>query len=220
MSAHIGGGMALQSDGKILMNGGFTFAGANETRLAVFRFNTDGSIDPSYISTNVIACNPNAFVLQPDGKLIVGGRRATVAGLDQDGMVRLNPEGSLDAAFDPKIGPQGDVVAVAVQSAGSILLGGSFRTVNGVSRSRIAQLNGDGSLAGNFSFETPILTPQGEFRLIMQGSAGTPQILEASTNLIDWSPIHTNGTSGKPLDFVDPDYSRFYQRFYRAVMKP
>jgi len=43
------------------------------------------------------------------------------------------------------------VNAVAVQSDGKVLIGGYFSSVNGVTRLRIARLNGDGSLDVNFN---------------------------------------------------------------------
>src|SRR6185436_1413994 len=153
-------------------------------------------------------------------KLIVGGRSASLMGIDRDGMVRLNPDGSLDAGFDPKIGPEGEVLAVVVQPAGTILLGGSFRNVNGLARYRIAQLNADGNLFGSVEFNSPARMAGGQFRLSTKYGPGMEQIIEASTNLTDWIPIYTNATPNSPLDFIDPASLRFPQRFYRAVMKP
>ena len=62
---------------------------------------------------------------------------------------RLNPDGSLDAAFNP--GANGGVRAITVQQDGKILVGGYFTMLGGggtgaTSRSRIGRLDADGSL--------------------------------------------------------------------------
>jgi len=220
VSAHIGGGMALQMDGRILMNGHFVFSGANEGFLGVLRFASDGSIDRSYDSTNVIAGHPNSFILQADEKLIVGGRGAWVAGMDRDGVVRLNPDGSLDATFNARLGSEGDVFAVAVQPAGTILIGGSFRNVNGLSRCRIAQLDPNGSVVGSVELNPPTPMPEGQFRVTTQNWPPVSVIIEASSNLADWTPVYTNTARTSPLDFIDTNAAGFHPRFYRAVMKP
>jgi len=41
--------------------------------------------------------------------------------------------------------------------------------------------------------------------------------VEASDNLVDWTPILTNTAAIGPLHFHDPDMANFNQRFYRAV---
>ncbi|OQX06642.1 MAG: hypothetical protein BWK80_50465 [Desulfobacteraceae bacterium IS3] len=60
-------------------------------------------------------------------------------------------DGDLDTTFDPGTGPNNYVYAVAVQPDGKIVIGGSFTTVSGVSRSGIARLNIDGSLDTTFN---------------------------------------------------------------------
>ena len=51
----------------------------------------------------------------------------------------------LDLSFDSGSGIDGPVSTVVVQADGKIIIGGSFRTVNGLVRPRIARLNADGS---------------------------------------------------------------------------
>ena len=56
-----------------------------------------------------------------------------------------------------------------------------------------------------------------KFKLHCQSPAASmPYIILASTNLSDWSPIHTN-VSGAPEDFIDPDGAKYGRRFYRIV---
>src|SRR5947207_3386773 len=53
--------------------------------------------------------------------------------------------GDLDPAFDAGSGIDYGVSAVAVQSDGKIIIGGSFSTVPGLTRNKIARLNTDGT---------------------------------------------------------------------------
>ena len=61
------------------------------------------------------------------------------------------PPGQLDTSFDPGVGADNGVYAVAVQTDGKILIGGDFINYGGLSRSRIARLNTDGSLDTSFT---------------------------------------------------------------------
>ena len=51
--------------------------------------------------------NPNLnssayeILVQPDGKILIGGNFTSVSGVTRNHIARLNPDGSLDTAFDP-----------------------------------------------------------------------------------------------------------------------
>ena len=115
--------------------------------------------------------NPNAngsvyaVAVQGDGKVIMGGAFITVMPNGGPAVTRLriarfNPDGTLDAAFDPNINPAGSgsatVFAIKVQSNGKILVGGSFTTLapNGgatVTRNNIVRLETDGTVDPTFN---------------------------------------------------------------------
>lgn len=59
--------------------------------------------------------------------------------------------GELDTSFDPGIGANAAINAVAIQSDGKIIIGGDFTNYNGVAINRIARLNSDGSLDTSFN---------------------------------------------------------------------
>ena len=48
--------------------------------------------------------------------------------------------GDVDLSFDPGSGVNGSVTALAVQSDGKVIIGGSFSTVKGLARRGIARL--------------------------------------------------------------------------------
>ena len=58
--------------------------------------------------------------------------------------------GDADLSFDPRLGVDGRVNAVAVQPDGKVIIGGGFTTVKGLVRPGLARLNADGS--GDSSF--------------------------------------------------------------------
>jgi uncharacterized delta-60 repeat protein len=143
--------IAVQPDGKILVGGYFESAGGRRRR-GVARLNTDGTIDNSFADpgiTNFFYTSISALVVQPDGKILVGGDFDQVNGQTRRHIIRLNPDGTLDAGFAPDVS---DVVySIALQPDGKILIGGFFYQVNGQDRSRLARLNSDGSLDTAFN---------------------------------------------------------------------
>src|SRR5204863_8447460 len=74
--------------------------------------------------------NPNAngvvfvVVVQPDGKILIGGEFTTVAGGTRNNIARLNPDGTRDTAFNSNANDR--VLSIAVQADGKILAGGFF----------------------------------------------------------------------------------------------
>ena len=148
--------------GKTLVGGAFTTIGG-ETRNHIARLNPSGTIDSEF--------NPNidgqvgVIVLQPDGRILVGGTFNSVtpigatATTSRSNALRLNANGTLDTTFDPSV--NSSVSAIALQSDGKILLGGLFSAVAPglagntsaaiTSRNFLARFNGDGTLDVPFS---------------------------------------------------------------------
>jgi uncharacterized delta-60 repeat protein len=171
--------LVLQSDGKILIGGYFgnfyTNGGVIGTaRSSLARLNTDGTVDAGFTAHANSAVT--AIVAQTDGKIVAGGLFTQVfasgatAATDRHGIARFNSDGTLDATFDPCTNQQ--VVAMALQSDGKIILGGLFTTLqpngaaNWTQRNYIARVNTDGSLDTTFD-----PNPNGQVRaLIVQAS--------------------------------------------------
>jgi uncharacterized delta-60 repeat protein len=147
--------LARQSDGRIWAAGLFdTVHGTTSPTLA--RLNADGSRDASFspgsgFSFNGFAGLPlvSSIVVQPDGRVLIGGAFDSYNGAPAPGLTRLLPSGALDAGFAPS-GTNG-VEALALQSDGKIVIGGSFTLVGGLSRSAVARLNADGSVDTSFN---------------------------------------------------------------------
>ena len=128
----------LQPDGKILLAGKFDPL-SGPPRMIV-RLNADGSLDSSFDS-DVNQLNPktphsvNAIALQPDGRIVIAGYFGLVNGVVRENIARLNADGSLDPDFNPGLVTENmvnPVNALVLQPDGSILVGGSFSSLGGM----------------------------------------------------------------------------------------
>jgi uncharacterized delta-60 repeat protein len=105
-------GMAMQSDGKIVMVGG-TF-----TDFVMARFNADGSIDSAFgnagkVTTNMVPGEQEealAVAIQPDGKIVVAGYTGQAVGPSVFALARYTADGEPDTSF----GASGKVVTGVV----------------------------------------------------------------------------------------------------------
>ena len=141
---------AQQPDGKILIGGWFTsYNGTGRNYIA--RLNADGSLEASFNPGTGASSAVRSTILQPDGKILIGGDFISYNGTVRSRIARLNADGSLDASFNPGTGTSGTVFSIALQPDGKILIGGSFISYNGTGRNRIARLNDDGSLDASFN---------------------------------------------------------------------
>ena len=57
----------------------------------------------------------------------------------------------------------------------------------------------------------------GSFQFSLNGEPSLTHVIEASTNLVDWTPISTNTLTTPSLIYIDPLMSNFNHRFFRAV---
>lgn len=58
------------------------------------------------------------------------------------------------------------------------------------------------------------------FRFTVTGSAPQGFVIQASTNLLNWTPISTNNLSGGKFDFTNSSPANFNRRYYRTVSPP
>ncbi len=136
--------MALQSDGKIVLAGLMNVTAGNSGFLVV-RVNPNGTLDTTfdgdgYVVTNLTSSQDvgNDIDIQADGKLVVTGPAGGIAdNVGNIGIVRYNPNGSLDTGFDT----DGIVItnipnnashsyAVKTQTDGKIVVSASSNTVD------------------------------------------------------------------------------------------
>ena len=148
--------IAIQGDGKIIIGGDFTsYNGTTISHIA--RLNADGTLDGTFtVGTGLagLADNVGELILQNDGKIIIGGYFSYYNEIARKNIARLNADGTLDESFTVGTGANGGVKTIAFQSDGKFFIGGDFTSYNGISRSRIALLNTDGTLDQAFPLGT------------------------------------------------------------------
>lgn len=156
---------ALQPDGKVLVAGVATRWDCTSEAGCIYsaefcfvtRHHADGSRDlsfapavggGSYGAGDIVW----ALAMQPDGKVIMGGRFRTINASNRNAIARLNANGTLDTNSALGIGGSFDnaVWALAVQPDGKVLVNGSFVTSGGTNLGGIGRLNADTSLDTSF----------------------------------------------------------------------
>jgi uncharacterized delta-60 repeat protein len=172
--------IGLQPDGRMIVGG--YFGGVKDSRHdGIARLQKDGSLDPGFnagpmfntayygISNSVVY----SVVLQPDGKVIVGGGFTNINGIARNNIARLNADGSMDMTFNPGAGADYSVYRVILQPDGKVLIVGAFTTVNRVPRRLFARLNANGSLDGSFNPDIgdglPCVGLQPDGRMVVAG---------------------------------------------------
>jgi len=154
-------GLALQTDGKVVMVGDFErIDGVSKPTVA--RVNPDGSLDGSFDGGTGFDVAPRDVAGVGNGKLLVYGNFNSYAGTPRQYFARLNADGSLDTGFNPTV--DNNLLVLTFQPDGKILIGGSFNTVNGQAVKKIARLNADGSFDGSFS---PVFGSVGQITSIL-----------------------------------------------------
>jgi uncharacterized delta-60 repeat protein len=144
--------IAVQSDGKIVAVGSVSVSENNDEDFAVFRYNADGSLDPSFggdgqVSTSFSNCRDAALAvaIQIDGKIVAAGVSTDEKGSWFAALARFNTDGSLDTSFGSggKVISEGaDIGGIVIQPDGKIIAdgGGSW----------VIRYNDDGSLDTSF----------------------------------------------------------------------
>src|SRR5919201_291945 len=164
----IGEGVALQSDGKIIVGGIDGLNYNQDQNFAVARYKPDGSLDESFGNGGIARTDfgtttdeGRAVAVQSDGKIVLAGITQKNPGHDELAVARYNTDGTLDTSFanngllqfdDPAALPGGsgdEINAVAVEPDGKLLVAGDQPQSDGL-RFFVARLNSDGSFDANF----------------------------------------------------------------------
>jgi uncharacterized delta-60 repeat protein len=141
--------LAIQSDGKVVLVGGFSVLAVSRE---VVRLNSDGSVDSSFVTTGTgFNSTTTKVLIQQDGKILVLGAFTSFNGVSRNGLARLNSDGSLDTTFAfTGTGLNSAPDSFALQSDGKILVSGFFTNYNGTPIGKLARLNADGTLDSSF----------------------------------------------------------------------
>jgi uncharacterized delta-60 repeat protein len=136
-------------DGKLLVGGWFQLPDGREHFV---RLNADGSVDASFFARVILASDDygvSAIAVQRDGKILIGGEIFS-ENLGAQGLLRLHPDGSPDAAFNGQIHLAGYPLIILVQLDDKILVPDG---------SSLLRLNPDGTPDGSFHPPADGFTP-------------------------------------------------------------
>lgn len=174
-----GESVALQSDGKIVAAGG-VLDEAGETRSAVARYETDGSLDRSF-GTDGVAVTPfrtapgcwdvaNGVVIQADGKIVAVGLSYcdrslfALARYDTGGVLdpTFGAGGTVLTSFGSRASCSAHAEAAAIQADGKVIAAGVARCGTGGPlldyRYAVARYELDGSLDPTFGHAGQVRT--------------------------------------------------------------
>jgi uncharacterized delta-60 repeat protein len=133
----------------------------------LMRLLPDGTPDPTFGTGGIVTTdsgggndNPNAMVVQPDGKILIGGL-SDAAGTGPDwAMVRFNPDGSLDTSFGVSglistshssfVGDGETIEGLVLQPDGKIVAAGHYRDELGARRIAVGRYTSSGALDSTF----------------------------------------------------------------------
>ena len=114
--------------------------------------------------------------------------------------------------------------AVPFKACAPLLFTGVFLVKSNLTLRAKAFENGyNNSVAANATFIinpaqfTSVSLTNGTVRLFFTGTIGATYVLQASTNLINWTPVATNVAPAGVFEMIDPQASQFRSRFYRTV---
>jgi uncharacterized delta-60 repeat protein len=176
--------MAVQPDGKILIGGYFETV-AGQPRAHIARLNADGTLDASFSPST--DARVFTLALQSNGKILIGGSFTNVSGQTRYRIARLHPDGRVDNTFNPGAPGTGyvEVSSLALETDGSILVGGSFTNLGGQARETLGRLRNNEP--SNQSLEV------GESTLTWWRTGSLPEVWRVafaySLDGLQWTPL-------------------------------
>ncbi len=200
--------IAIDVNDKILVGGNFTNFNDRPAKNLI-RLHGDGSTDTSFSIGTGPSSSINCLLIQPDGKILIAGYFTSYNGFARNYITRLNSNGSIDTTFGHRLGANGNIKAMVLQTDGKIIIAGNFMSYDGVPRNKIARINPDGSVDSTFIIGTgangdiTMLALQRDGRILIGGFFtsfnGTPRNRIARLNPVgslDVSFVVGTGTNG------------------------
>lgn len=165
---------------------------ANPNIRAFARLTATGSLDTNYFpftgtttSTGIFS----AYAVLPDERVLhANDGSSSTNGIKPAVLTRLAPDGRVDPAFTLGVVPAlgSGLNALALLPDGKFLIGGSFTTYNGATRSRIARLNPDGTLDPTFA---PPSTPTNNVVGLLPSGSGSTYVFRTGPTFQSQAPL-------------------------------
>ncbi len=210
------GGIALAPDGKIVVAGCARPPNGLDCRVAVARYNPDGTLDPTFAIGGVLLMAPSvaadphddagadAMVIQPDGKILIGAQTDTLppaAGHTEFAVIRLNLDGSFDTSFGTDgiayfeagatVDTDSCIEGLALQADGKIIAIGEAEDALGDDAFAIARLNTDGSLDTSFGVGGVIQVQASDPLSTFQSSEAEGVAIQADGKIVAYGDAYT-----------------------------
>jgi len=206
--------VVLLTDGSAIVAGDF-FVPGTFWHTGMVKVSSNGVVEQSYHGA-VGNGQIRDMLLQPDGKLLVCGFNQVASGSTNVGIVRLQPDGTVDPSFGSSISHENDLVridTICLQPDGKLVIGGSFTHVDSIYLPHLARLNANGSLDGSFQpmlqepADVESVTRQSDGRLLIggqltisNGAVRTPLVRLETNGVLD--PTFITGPTGESSDVV------------------
>jgi len=177
--------VAPAADGGVYVAGVFSSIDG-VPRSGVARILASGAIDPSFVPPDFDDGEVRALAVQPDGRLIVGGKFRRVGATTRGGLARLHADGSLDTGFATGIGvaDTAAIHAIAVQGDGRVVVAGRFFSFDGFAAKGVARLLANGTVDTSFvaasppPFEINAVVVRLDGRIVIGGSFQIPTVFQ------------------------------------------
>lgn len=146
------------NDGKIVV--GTSSSGTASGKANPIRLNSDGVLDNTFNSTAYINLNTVYIMdiaVQPDGKILIGGRYVipnVTGSVTKSFIARLNSDGSADQTFQVSEETNREISTFKLLQNGKILIAKLEFLPGNVQKSNIFRLNSDGSVDNSFAAGT------------------------------------------------------------------
>jgi len=165
--------VAIQPDNKILVIGTAFDSGGEQSKIALARYNPNGTLDNGFgkggkVATTVTEVKfdyGSAFILQPDGKIVAAGYSYGINTQFDFTLVRYQPNGKVDSSF----GTNGFAItdfngydlatAIGVQQNGKMIVAGYSDFFNSVID--LARYTKNGLLDSSFGTKGKVITSVG-----------------------------------------------------------
>lgn len=206
--------LAVQRDGRILLGKDMRYYDDDRAPdpapdQALIRLYPDGSLDTTFSPPFGKDVLLESATVQNDQKLLVCGRLFDREGKDLGGIVRLEPDGSIDESFRTAAGIIASASGAAVQGDGRVLVAKDYENGHQIEHLGLVRFE---------SIEQPQLKLQtdaiGNRTIVLTGNTNRVFEIEAASKLSSWQHFATETnvtwTIELPLD-DSSDQSRFFR---------
>lgn len=138
--------ISKQSDGKLIIGGTFTSYNGSPSNY-IIRLLPNGMVDTTFNMGIGFNNSVTKVLCASNGICYVAGSFSTYKGQSISGLVKLDSTGNLISSYSPTVY---GIFDFDVDSFGRAVIGGSFITVNGISRKHIARLDTFGEVDTTF----------------------------------------------------------------------